>query len=96
MTALQSSSQEKLRNYIERLERIDEERLAAIADAKEVMDQAKSDGFDPKIMRIIVRRRKMTAAIRAQQDALVDTYSSALGMTAEEADSEEETTSSSD
>jgi uncharacterized protein (UPF0335 family) len=84
----------QLKSFVERIERLDEEKKAISDDIREIYAEAKGNGWDPKIMRIIVRRRKMAAAERAEQDALVDTYASALGMTAAEADSEE--TSSSD
>ncbi len=84
-----------LKSFIERVERLAEEKDAIAGDIREVYAEAKGNGWDPKIMRIMIRRRKMDAADRAEQDALVDSYSAALGMAAEElGDDEEETTSS--
>lgn len=78
-----------LKSFIERVERLEEEKSELSRDIREVYAEAKATGFDPKIMRIIVRRRKMDAADRAEQDALVDTYSTALGMAAEEVPDDE-------
>lgn len=78
-----------LKAFIERVERLESEKADLSADIKEVYAEAKGNGWDPKIMRIIVRRRKMDAADRAEQDALVDTYSTALGMAAEEVPDDE-------
>lgn len=75
-----------LKSFIERIERLESEKAEIGADVKEVYAEAKSSGLDPKIMRIIVRRRKMDAAVRQEQDALVDTYSAALGMLPDEDD----------
>lgn len=78
-----------LKSFIERVERLEEEKSELGRDIKEVYAEAKGNGWNPKIMRIIVRRRKMDAADRAEQDALVDTYSTALGMAAEEVPDDE-------
>lgn len=78
-----------LKSFIDRVERLEEEKSELGRDIREVYAEAKSTGLDPKIMRIIVRRRKMNAADRAEQDALVDTYSTALGMAAEEVPDDE-------
>lgn len=78
MTTLQATSQEQLRQYVERLERIEEDRLAAVADAKEVMNAAKSDGFDPKIIRKVLAIRKKDRAEVDEEQALVDTYLAAI------------------
>jgi len=78
-----------LKAFIERVERLTEEKDSLSADIREVYAEAKGNGWDPKIMRIIVRRRKMDAAERAEQDALIDTYATALGMAAEEVPDDE-------
>ena len=73
-------SEKQLKSLVERLERLEEEK-AEIADGfKDVLLEAKSAGFDPKILRLILRRRKMKAEERQEQEALLDTYESALGM----------------
>ena len=73
-------SEKQLKSLVERLERLEEEK-AEIADGfKDVLLEAKSAGLDPKILRLIFKRRKMKADERQEQEALLDTYESALGM----------------
>ena len=71
---------ERLQSFIERLESLEEEKAALSADMKEVYSEAKSGGFDIKIMRQIVRLRKMNNADRREQEELLDLYKNALGM----------------
>lgn len=71
---------DELRLLIERWERLDEERQAIVADQKDVLAEAKSRGFDPKIMREIIKLRKMKPEHRREREALLDTYKAALGM----------------
>lgn len=73
-------SAEELRLLIERVERLEEEKQGLIEDIKEVYSEAKSRGYDTKIMRQIVRLRKMEAHARQEADMLLDTYRSALGI----------------
>ena len=84
-----------LKGFIERIENLNEEKQAISADVRDVFAEAKGSGFDPKIMRIIMKRRAMDRASREEQDALVATYAHALGEPAP-TDDDEETTSSSD
>lgn len=70
----------KLRSYIERVERLEEEKASVSDDIKNVYGEAKGDGFDPKAMRVIVRMRKEDPAKRAEREAVLDTYLAALGM----------------
>lgn len=70
----------QLKSILERIERLEEERKGLAADIKEIYAEAKGNGFDPKILRMIVRLRKLNPADRAEQDALLETYKSALGM----------------
>ncbi len=70
----------RLRSFIERIERLEEEKAALAADIREVYAEAKGDGFDAKTMRQIVRLRKLDSADRAEQDALLDLYKAALGL----------------
>lgn len=70
----------KLRAFIERVERLEEERAALSADIREVYAEAKGQGFDKKIMRQVVRIRRLDKADRQEQEALLDTYLAALGM----------------
>ncbi len=73
-------SKGQLRSLIERIERLEQEKTALVADIREVYAEAKSNGYDPKIMRQVVRIRKMDGNERAEQEALLDTYLAALGM----------------
>lgn len=70
----------QLKSIIERVERIEEERRELGADIREIYAEAKGNGYDPKIIRQIVRLRKLAPADRAEQEALLDTYMSAIGM----------------
>lgn len=71
---------ERLRAFIQRIERLEEEKKALSDDIREVFAEAKGTGFDPKIMRQIVRIRKMDSADRQEEEALLETYMAALGM----------------
>ena len=71
---------ERLQSFVERLERLEEEKTALSADIKEVYHEAKSGGFDIKILRQIVRLRKMNTSDRQEQEELLDLYKNALGM----------------
>ena len=65
---------------IERIERLEEEKKAMVDDIKDVYAEAKAVGYDPKIMRTIVRLRKMDSHDRREADDLLETYKAALGM----------------
>ena len=71
---------EQLKAYMERIERLEEEKAAMVADIKEVFAEAKANGFDAKIRRQVLKLRKMDSNDRAEQEALLDLYMSALGM----------------
>ncbi len=71
---------ERLKSFIERIERLEEEKAALAGDVREVYAEAKGSGFDTRIMRQIVKLRKMDAAARAEQDALLDLYKRAVGL----------------
>ena len=73
----------QLRSYIERIERLEEEKAVSAADIREVYSEAKATGFEPKVMRQIVKLRKLDAADRQEQEALLEMYLSALGMLAD-------------
>ncbi|MEZ5668198.1 MAG: DUF2312 domain-containing protein [Alphaproteobacteria bacterium] len=80
MTDVGGIAAEQLRSYIERIERLEEERTGLGADIREVYAEAKGNGFDPKIMRQIVRLRKMDPADRQEMEALLDVYRQALAV----------------
>ncbi|MET1025927.1 MAG: DUF2312 domain-containing protein [Dongiaceae bacterium] len=71
---------DRLKSLIERIERLEEEKAAIANDVKEVYAEAKSSGFDTKIMRQIVRLRKMEAHDREEQEQLLDLYKQAIGL----------------
>ena len=73
-------AKEQLRSFVERVERLEEERAALTADIREVYSEAKGLGFDAKIMRQVVRMRKLDKADFQEQEAMLDLYLSALGM----------------
>jgi len=79
-TSVGGVSTGQLRSLVERIERLEEEKAALSADVREVYAEAKANGYDPKIMRQVVRIRKMDGNERAEQEALLDTYLAALGM----------------
>lgn len=70
----------KLKNFIERIERLSEEKAGIAGDIKEVFDEAKGMGFDAKIMRAIIKIRKQDADARREQEELLELYKAALGM----------------
>ena len=80
MTDVGGITAEQLRSYIERIERLEEEKTAIAADVREVYAEAKSNGFDVKIMRQVLRLRKLDHDDRSEQEALLDLYKRALGM----------------
>lgn len=69
----------QLRSIIERIERLEEEKKAIADDIKDVYGEAKSNGFDTKVLRQVVRIRKQDQAERQEQEALLDLYLGALG-----------------
>ena len=71
---------EQLRSFIERIERLEEERKTLAEDIKEVFAEAKGNGFDTKIMREIIKIRRMDEDDLDEQETLLDIYKRALGM----------------
>ena len=71
---------DRLKLLIERIERLEEEKKGIADDIKDVYAEAKAVGYDPKVMRKVVSLRKMDTADRREQDDLLETYKSALGM----------------
>jgi uncharacterized protein (UPF0335 family) len=70
----------QLRSLIERVERLEEEKAALAADIREVFAEAKATGFEPKVMRQIIKLRKLEQADRQEQEALLELYLAAIGM----------------
>jgi uncharacterized protein (UPF0335 family) len=73
-------AKDQLKSFINRIERLEEERAALSADIKEVYSEAKGTGFDTKIMRQIIKIRKMDKDELDEQETLLDVYKRALGM----------------
>lgn len=69
-----SAAADQLRSIVSRVERLTEERDEVNEQIKEVLAEAKCNGFDVKILRLVLRRRKMKAHDRAEMDELVDLY----------------------
>jgi uncharacterized protein (UPF0335 family) len=73
-------AKEHLRQFVERIERLEEEKAALAADIREVYSEAKGVGFDTKIMRQVVRLRKMDKADFQEHEAVLDLYKRAMNM----------------
>lgn len=69
---------DRLRSIVERVERLEEEKKALSADIRDVFLEAKSAGFDVKVLRHVIRLRKLDAAALQEQDTLIDFYRRAL------------------
>ncbi len=73
-------SAQRLKSFIQRIERLEEEKKAMGADIREVYSEAKSSGFDVKIMRKVIALRRLEDAERQEQEALLQVYIDAIGM----------------
>ena len=71
---------ERLKSFIERVERLEEEKKALADDIRDVYSEAKANGFEVRVMRQIVKIRKMDKDDLDEQEALLETYMRALGM----------------
>ncbi|MCP4327698.1 MAG: DUF2312 domain-containing protein [Alphaproteobacteria bacterium] len=80
MTNIGGIAADQLRSYIERIERLEEEKAALAADIREVFAEAKGNGFDVKTMRQVLRLRKLDRADLQEQEAILDVYRRALGV----------------
>ena len=80
MTDVGGIASDRLKSFIERVERLEEEKKGIADDIKDVYAEAKSAGFDVKIMRQVIRLRKLDAADRAEQEEILDLYKHALDM----------------
>lgn len=70
----------KLRSYIERIERLEEDKAGVASDIKDVFSEAKSNGFDIKAMRGVIKLRKMKSNERTEAEYMLDLYKRALGL----------------
>lgn len=71
---------ERLRSFIERIERLEEEKAALAADIRDVFAEAKGTGFDVKVMRQVIKLRKMESNDRQELETMLELYMAALGM----------------
>jgi len=76
-----TATDDRLRLLLERIERLSEERQGIGEDIKDVYGEAKSAGYDPKILRQVVKLRKMKPDDRKEMEAVLDAYMAALGLT---------------
>ncbi len=83
---LQASAQNQLRQLIEQIERLEEEKKATAGDIRDKYAEAKAVGFDPKILRKIVSMRKKSQTERQEEDAVLAMYLHALGMLSQSTD----------
>ncbi|HET7411574.1 MAG TPA: DUF2312 domain-containing protein [Pararhizobium sp.] len=80
MEAPETVAAAELRQFIERIERLEEEKAALQDDIKEVMSEAKGRGYDTKAIRAIIRLRKKDPDERQEEEAILETYKNALGI----------------
>lgn len=73
-------SGQRLKSFIERVERLEEEKSAIAEDIKEVYGEAKATGFDVKIIRQVIKLRKMEIEKRREEDQILELYKAAIGM----------------
>lgn len=84
MTTLQASAQNQLRQFVEQIERLEEEKKAIAGDIKDKYLEAKAVGFDTKALRKIISLRKKDNNERQEEEAILDVYLHALGMLLDE------------
>ncbi|WP_316859964.1 DUF2312 domain-containing protein [uncultured Cohaesibacter sp.] len=75
---------DQLRAFVERIERLEEEKKAISDDIKDIYAEAKGNGYDVKVLRQVIRMRKQDSNERQEMDALLDLYLHALGMAGED------------
>ena len=80
MTSVRGVSADRLRSFVERIERLEEEKAALAGDVREVYSEAKGAGYNVKVMRQVMLLRKLDKDARAEQEAILETYLRALGM----------------
>ena len=73
-------AKDHLRAFVERIERLEEEKQALADDIKEVYAEAKAEGFDVKALRVVIRLYRQDSADRNEHEALVDLYRDAMGI----------------
>ena len=75
-----NTSASQLSQYIERVERLEEEKRALMADIRDIYSEARATGFEPKIMRQMIKMRGLDKEVLAEQDILLSTYRAAVGL----------------
>lgn len=80
MAVEDSVAQDQLRAFVERVERLESEKSDISSDITEIYREMRGNGFDVKVVKRIIRLRKMDANDRAEQEAILELYMSALGM----------------
>lgn len=85
MPNISGSARDQLKAIVARIERLEEEKAATSSDIRDVYAEAKAMGFDPKILRTVVRLLKQDASEREEHEAVLATYMHALGMAGEAA-----------
>ena len=80
LTPSANTSVNQLSQYIERIERLEEEKRALMADIRDIYSEARATGFEPKIMRQIIKMRGLDKEVLAEQDILLSSYRTAVGL----------------
>ena len=80
LTPTANTSVNQLSQYIERIERLEEEKRALMADIRDIYSEARATGFEPKIMRQIIKMRGLDREVLAEQDILLSSYRAAVGL----------------
>lgn len=88
--AAEGVAQDQLRAFVERIERMEEEKKAIADDIKEIYAEAKGNGFDTKVLRQVIRIRKQDRNERLEQEAILELYMAALGMAYAPTEAEQE------
>ena len=78
-THVDAAANDQLRAFVERIERMEEEKKAIADDIREIYAEAKGNGFDTKLLRMVIKRRKMDRAERVEQDAMLELYEGVFG-----------------
>ncbi len=80
MAEVRGVSTDRLRSFVDRIERLEEEKMALAADIREVYSEAKGAGFDVRVMRQLIRLRKLDKDDRTQMEEILSVYERALDM----------------
>ena len=80
MAEVRGVSTDRLRSFVDRIERLEEEKMALAADIREVYSEAKGAGFDVRVMRQLIRLRKLDKGDRTQMEEILSVYERALDM----------------